>query len=82
MNSEAAIEPPGSRKMSTTASENSNFHSNVTTEFTIITSLGKWFHFLTIISSNFSLHLPFALVLLFFRPLQSEVYFPPKLDTL
>lgn len=41
MNSEAAIEPPGSRKMSTTSSENSNFHLNVTTEFTIITSLGK-----------------------------------------
>lgn len=33
-------------------SENSNFPLNVTTEFMIITSLGKWFHFLTIISSK------------------------------
>lgn len=52
MNSEAAGKLSGSRKMSTTFSEISNFHLNVATEFTIITSLGKWLHFPTIISSE------------------------------
>lgn len=52
MNAEAAVELSGFRKMSSTFSEISNFHLNVATEFTIITSLGKWLHFLTIISSK------------------------------
>lgn len=52
MNAEAVVELSGFRKMSSTFSEISNFHLNVATEFTIITSLGKWLHFLTIISSK------------------------------
>lgn len=67
-------------------SENSHFHLNVTTEFTIITSLGKQFHFLTVISSkNISpisvciCPLPlFYCSLDFFNPFPSQVRYSLK----